>query len=70
MKTEVTSKRIASLSAGILNGSRLAAAESWLARLAAGQATTTQEDQEHAVTLIGVLGTVRSIAGSALTQRG
>ena len=67
---EKTSKRIASLSAGILNGKRLAEAEGWLARLAAGLPTTTEEDQEHAVTLSGVLGTVRSIAGSALTQRG
>lgn len=66
---EQTSASIASIAGQILNGKALKAAEAWLNRCAAQQATTPEEDTTHALTLLGVLASVRSVAASALTQR-
>lgn len=65
---EQTSVSVGSLAGGLLNGKALKAAEAWLHRCAAGQATTPEEDTTHALTLIGALSAVRSVAASALTQ--
>lgn len=66
---EQTSASVGSLAGGLLNGRALKAAELWLHNCAAGRATTPDDDTTHALTLIGALAAVRSVAASALTQR-
>jgi hypothetical protein len=69
MANERTSQAVGTLAGGLLNGRALKAAEAWLHRCASGEATTPEEDTTHALTLIGAVAAVRSVAASALTQR-
>lgn len=66
--TEETSASVGSLAGNLLNGKTVVAALAWLNKCATGQATTPDEDREHALTLLGTWQAVRSIAASALTQ--
>lgn len=66
---EQTSTSVGSLAGVILNGKSVTAALRWLDKCATRQATTPEEDETHALTLLGAWEAVRSIAASALTQR-
>ncbi len=49
---------------------RTEAAEKWLAGIAAGtDPNATEEERDHALTILGALQVGRSVAGSALTQK-
>ena len=66
--SERTSETVAHTAGQLLNGSNSEAAILWLERLA-DNPTTAGADREHAATLLGILGSIKRVAASALTQR-
>lgn len=67
-RPETTSATVASRAASLLNAKRIDEAEAWLEKIASN--TTDPAARDNAITLLGTLKAMRSVAGSALTQRG
>jgi hypothetical protein len=66
--TERTSPNVATVAGQLLNGRAVDDAVLWLQRKADAIDTELRE-REHAITLLGVLDSVKRVAASALTQR-
>ena len=66
--TERTSNSFATVAGQLLNGFQTNQAVTWVAALADAP-DTPPAVREHAVALLGVIGSLRRIAASALTQR-
>jgi hypothetical protein len=67
VNTERTSSNVASIAGRLLNGRSLKEAEVWLQGII--ESSGVDNDRTHALTLLGALAGMRSIAASALTQR-
>jgi len=65
---ERTSADVAHVAGQLLNGVKTDEAVTWLQQIADDPATDAG-DRGHAVTLLGVLDSVKRVAASALTQR-
>ena len=66
--TERTSANVAHVAGQLLNGRSVDEAITWLQQKADALKTDIRE-REHAITLLGVLDSVKRVAASALTQR-
>lgn len=67
--SERTSGNVASIAGRLLNGKSLHDAEAWLRDIVLTDDQVTDEERTHALTLLGAIAGMRSVAASALTQR-
>ena len=67
--TERTSASVASLAGKLLAGKNIQEAEAWLESIVQTDDACDDNDRQHALVLLGALTAMRTLAGSALTQR-
>lgn len=67
--TERTSTSVASIAGRLLNGKSLKEAVTWLEGIALTDDAANDNDRAHALALLGAVASMRTLAGSALTQR-
>lgn len=67
--TERTSDTVASVAGRLLNGRSLKDAVVWLEGIALTDDAANDNDRAHALALLGAVASMRTLAGSALTQR-
>jgi hypothetical protein len=67
--TERTSQTVASIAGRLLSSKSIDEAVTWLESIAMTDDAANDNDRTHALALLGAIAGMRTLAGSALTQR-